>query len=294
MTVTKRPPAAQTALGPMVIAACEQHLPESQRVLSDELAVQFLPPGLRLVVGACRWRPVRDLLTGATDKKARGLWASVLSRKRYADDKVSEAVRAGIEQFVFLGAGLDTRAYRLVPSAGGRAFEIDLPANIAYKRQRLEAVYGRVPDHVVLVPVDFQTDDLADVLHAHGLDPKTPTMFVWEAVTQYLSEDGVRRTLAFLAQAAVGSRLIFTYVCKDFLDGIDFYGAERAHQDFVVKQRMWHFGLDPDDARSLLRGYGWAEREQVGRREYLARYIRPTGRDLPVSEIERFVYGEKE
>ena len=63
-------------LGPMVIAACEQHLPESQRVLSDELAVQFLPPGLRLVTGACRWRAVHDLLAGATDKKALGLWAS--------------------------------------------------------------------------------------------------------------------------------------------------------------------------------------------------------------------------
>ena len=236
---------------------------------------------------------MRDLLTGATDKKALGLWAGVLSRKRYADDKVSEAVRAGIEQFVFLGAGLDTRAYRLVPPTGARAYEIDLPANIADKRQRLQAVYGRVPDHVVLVPVDFQTDDLADVLPAHGLDPETPTMFVWEAVTQYLTEDGVRRTLAFLAKAARGSRLIFTYVRKDFLDGIDFYGAEQAHQDFVVKHAMWHFGLDPDDVRSLLQEYDWAEREQVGSREYLARYVRPTGRDLPVSEIERFVCCEK-
>jgi methyltransferase (TIGR00027 family) len=277
----------------MVIAACEQHFPESQRVLSDELAVRLLPPCLRLVAGACRWRVVRDLLTGATDKKALGLWAGVLSRKRYADDKVSEAVRAGIEQFVFLGAGLDTRAYRLVPPTGVRAFEIDLPANIAYKRQRLQAVYGRVPDHVVLVPVDFQTDDLADVLHAHGFAPEIPTMFVWEAVTQYLTEDGVRRTLAFLAKAALGSRLSFTYVRKDFLDGVDFYGAEQAHQDFVVRQPMWHFGLDPDDVRSLLQEYDWAEREQVGSQEYLTRYIRPTGRDLPVSEIERSVYSEK-
>jgi O-methyltransferase involved in polyketide biosynthesis len=87
--------------------------------------------------------------------------------------------------------------------------------------------------------------------------------------------------------------LIFTYVRKDFLDGIDFYGAESAHQDFVVKHAMWHFGLDPDDVRSLLQEYDWAEREQVGSREYLARYVRPTGRDLPVSEIERFVCCEK-
>ncbi|GAB2908913.1 hypothetical protein [Streptomyces heilongjiangensis] len=60
-----------------------------------------------------------------------------------------------------------------------------------------------------------------------------------------------------------------------------------------MKHAVWHFGLGPDDVRSLLQEYGWVEREQVGGQEYLARYIRPTGRDLPVSEIERFVYGEK-
>ncbi|MBZ3913775.1 SAM-dependent methyltransferase [Streptomyces acidiscabies] len=278
----------------MVIAACEQYLPASRRVLDDDLAVRFLPLGLRTVVAACRWRPVRRLLQSATDQKGVGLWAEVLARKRFADDQVRAALGAGIRQFVFLGAGLDTRAYRLVTAPDARVVEVDLPANIVHKRRRLEAVYGRVPAHVVLVPVDFQTDDLAGSLAAHGLRlGEEPTMVVWEAVTQYLTEEGVRRTLAFLAGATPGSCLIFTYVLRDFLDGTDFHGAEGAYRDFVAKRPIWRFGLAPYDVRPLLEEYGWAEREQAGAGEYSARYLQPAGRDVPVSGIERFVRAEK-
>ncbi len=291
--MAKRPPAAQTAFGPMVIAAAEQHHPEAQRLLSDELAIRLLPPGLRLTARACRWRFVRNFLINATDKKAPGMWGGMLCRKRYADDKVTEAVDAGIGQVVILGAGLDTRAYRLAAPAGVPTFELDLPANIAGKQERLRAIYGGVPEHVTLIPVDFETGDLADSLAANGFRTESPAMFVWEAVTQYLTEDGVRRTLAFLAKAAAGSRLVFTYVRADFLDGTNFYGAEKIYQDMTRKHDVWHFGIGPEHVDSLLREYGWAEREQVGTSEYIARYVEPAGRDLPVSEIERFTYAER-
>jgi O-methyltransferase involved in polyketide biosynthesis len=108
-------------------------------------------------------------------------------------------------------------------------------------------------------------------------------MYVWEAVTQYLTEDGVRNTLAFLSQAAAGSQLIFTYILRDFLDGTDPRGpAAKMYQEFVVKHRVWRFGLDPAHVGALLREYGWTEREQVGNSEYTTRYLRPIGRDLPV------------
>lgn len=291
--MVKRPPAAQTALGPMVIVATEQYVPEHQRLIHDELAVRFLPPHLRLTARACRWRFLRDLMVNATAKRAPGMWGGVLCRKRYADDQVAEAVDAGIGQVVILGAGLDTRAYRLVAPVGVPAFEIDLPANIADKRTRLQRIYRRMPEHVSLIPVDFETQDLGDALAANGFEVERPAMFVWEAVTQYLTEDAVRATLAFLSKAAGGSRLIFTYLRKDFLDGTNLSGAEEMYQEFVIKHRVWHFGVAPEHVDDLLRGYGWDEREQVGGSEYLERYVWPAGRDLPVSEIERFVLAEK-
>ena len=70
---------------------------------------------------------------------------------------------------------------------------------------------------------------------------------------------------------------------------INIIQAEGAYRDFVVRQRVWHFGLMPDQVAGLLDEYGWVEREQVGTAEYQDRYVRPVDREMPVSEIERFV-----
>lgn len=291
--MAKRPPAAQTAFGPMVIVACEQHVPSGRRLIDDDLACNFLTPGLRLIVRACRWKSIRDLLSRTTEKRAPGVWAGIGCRKRYIDDEVRRATEAGVNAVVILGAGLDTRAYRLVAPSGIQTYEVDLPANVAYKRARLKALYGRAPERVTLVSVDLDADDLGAVLFANGFQIKRPTMFVWEGVTQYLTEDGVRNTLKSLSHAAPGSRLVFTYVRKDFLDGIDFYGAERIYKDFVLGHRVWRFGLAPEAVADLLREYGWTERAQVGASDLAARYVRSTGRDFAVSEIERIVDAEK-
>jgi O-methyltransferase involved in polyketide biosynthesis len=72
------------------------------------------------------------------------------------------------------------------------------------------------------------------------------------AVTQYLTEAGVRKTFDFLGTAAPGSRLVFTYVRKDFLDGTALYGGESAYQEFVVKRQLWHFGMDPNQVAEFL------------------------------------------
>ncbi|WP_433555545.1 SAM-dependent methyltransferase [Pseudonocardia xinjiangensis] len=291
--MTPRSTSARTAFGPMVIAAAEQYTPAAQRLFRDELAVRFLPLGPRLAARACRWRFVRTLLMRATEDLAPGMWGGVICRKRYADDKVVEAVGAGIGQVVILGAGLDTRAYRLVAPAGGRAYELDQPANTAVKAERLQAVLGSRADQVRVIPVDFQTDDVGTALAENGFDIGEPALFVWEAVTQYLTEDAVRTTLAFLSRAARQSRLIFTYVRKDFLDGTNLYGAARLHRRMTGKYDVWHFGLAPHEVGALLLDYGWAEREQVGSAEYTARYLEPVGRDLEVSELERFVHAER-
>jgi O-methyltransferase involved in polyketide biosynthesis len=239
--MTTAPAAAQTAFGPMVIAACEQHLPAHQRLFDDPDAARLLPAGQRLVVGACRWKPVHRLLMRATDSKAEGLWASLLCRKRYADDKVREALKDGI----------------------------------------------------TLAAVDLEADDLTAALSTAGLNWNAPVMVVWEAVTQYLTEDTVRRTLARLTAAAPGSRLIFTYLRRDFLDGTRDYGAAAARREFVTRRRVWHFGLLPEETPALLREFGWTEREHVGPTEYPERYLRSLGRDLTVSPIERFVYADR-
>ncbi|UOE21513.1 SAM-dependent methyltransferase [Thermobifida halotolerans] len=284
--------ADRTALGPMVIAAVDQH--EPRPLVHDGLAARFLPPGVRALVAAARWGRVRRTLVAATERKVPGLWASVLCRKRYADDQLLAAVERGADSVVVLGAGLDTRAYRLPAGARVAVWEVDLPANIDRKRAALRRVYGRVPDHVTLVPADFETRGLGDVLAAHGHRVEEHrTCFVWEAVTQYLTEEGVRATLDVLSAARPGSRLVFTYVREDFLTGRDLHGGGAAHEEYVVERRLWRFGAAPERVASLLAEHGWREVEQMGAREFTDRYLAPAGRDLPVSEIERSVFAER-
>lgn len=278
----------------MIVVAVEQHEPAQRRIVDDDLVTRLLPAAARATVRACRWAPLRALLVGATERRARGLWAGMLCRKRYAADQLTAAIDAGLGQLVVLGAGLDTCASRLAAPRGVRSFEVDLPANIEAKRRLLRSTFGRVPDGVELVPVDFGRDDLAARLTAHGYDPGTRSFFLWEGVTQYLAEPAVRATLAVLSTAPVGSTLAFTYVRADFLSGVATDGAQALYRDFVThRPPLWTFGLDPDAVAGLLAGYGWVEREQVGSAEYAAHYLRPAGRDLPVSDLERFVIAER-
>jgi len=291
--MARRPPAADTAFGPMLIAAVEQTYPCEQRLIHDHLAARFLPFINRLTLRACRSHLLRDGFINRSNRRSPGVWGGVLCRKRYADDAVTVAIDDGLGQVVILGAGLDTRAYRLVAPRGIAAFEVDLPDNIAYKRHRLERLYGCVPAGVALVPVDFETGDLGHALGKRGFRLGRPAMFVWEAVTQYLTEHAVRRTLMSLSRAAPGSRLVFTYVRQDFLSGARLDGAQNLFEDFVTRRRLWRFGMVPEQVAPMLREYGWHEREQLGRAEFTRRYLDHVRRTVLLKDIERMVFAEK-
>jgi methyltransferase (TIGR00027 family) len=272
---------AGTAIGPMVIAAVEQY--EDHPLVRDEFAARILPLSGRLAVAAARWRPMRNALVSATEKRIPGLWAGMLCRKRYVDERLTTT---DADAVVVLGAGFDTSGCRLCDKP---VFEVDLPGNIASKRERLRAIFGEVPSNVSLVPIDFETQGLGEALAERGYRRDVRTLFVWEAVTQYLTADAVRATFGFLAQAPAGSELVFTFVRKDFLDGTAMFGGEAAHREFVQKRRIWKFGLLPAEVAEFVAAFGWAEVEQLGPREFTGRYLVPSGRVLPVSEIERVV-----
>lgn len=279
---------ARTALGPMLIAAVEQY--EHPPLLRDDLARRILPGVTGAVAGLARWSPVRHQLVKVVERQVPGLWGSMLCRKRYIDDTLAASAA---EAVVILGAGFDTLAYRLPALAGTTVYEVDHPANSARKRAAVTRMLGSFPESVTQVPIDFETQDLGEELTKRGYDGTAKTFFVWEAVTQYLTEAGVRKTFGFLRTAPAGSRLTFTFLRKDFLDGVELYGAEAAYRGFVVKRGLWRFGFAPEEVAGFLAEYGWREVEQMGPAEFSARYIEPSGRVMPVSEVERSVHAEK-
>jgi methyltransferase (TIGR00027 family) len=282
----------QTAFGPMVLAAVEQNEPAGRRLVSDDLARSFLPAGLRAVVDATRLAPLRRLMIWGSERAGPGLWANLASRKRFIDERLDEAL-SEIDAVVVLGAGLDTRAYRLARRGDIPVFEIDLPENVARKRAVVQRAVGAIPPSVHLVAVDFENDDLAAKLVEQGYRSSARTFFIWEGVTQYLTEAAARATLEHLRDAAPGSRLVFTYIRKDFLDGTNMFGAETLYRRFRVRQQMWDFGIQPDDVSEFVSEYGWRLVEQAGPDYIEQNYVGPAGRNLTASQIEWTAYAEK-
>ena len=285
-------PAANTGIGPTAVVAIEQFFPRNRRIVIDDLASRILPASTRAFVSLMRAQLLRDWMIRATEKKLPGIWGGMLCRKRYIDEKLTESI-GGMDAMVNLGAGFDTRAFRLRELSGVHVWEVDQSENIRLKHKRLLKVLGSIPSHVRLVPVDFDRGELEGILASQGYSREMKTFFIWEGVTQYLTEAGIRSTFDFLAHAAPGSHLAFTYIRRDFLDGRNMYGWQEGYRKYVANDGLWLFGMSPDAWPPFLQEYGWQIREDIGAGELDKRYIRPTGRQLHAIPIERIIHATK-
>jgi methyltransferase (TIGR00027 family) len=276
----------------MMLVALEQSEPPGRRLVDDDLAARFLPRPTRWLVNAAPPNLMRRLAMAAMDRDGPGLWASLTCRKRYISDKVTASLN-DVDAVVVLGAGFDTLAYRLARTTRVPIFEVDQPINITRKAAAVRRVLGAQPDSVRLVPLNFEHDNVLSALAGHGYRPESRTFFIWEGVTQYLTADAVHATLAALRPVASGSRLVFTYVRRDFIDGVNRYGAESLYRRFRGRRQLWRFGLAPEEVATFLGGYGWRLTEQAGPDLIRQRYIEPTGRDLTASQVEWSAFAEK-
>ena len=131
------------------------------------------------------------------------LRAFLVARSRYAEDALCTAVAQGVTQYVLLGAGLDTFAYRN-PYSNLRVFEVDHPATQRWKQGLLATSNIPIPHNLTYVPVDFERQTLAAQLSAAGFDSTAPSFFAWLGVVPYLTLEAFRSTLRFVATQPAG------------------------------------------------------------------------------------------
>ena len=136
-----------------------------------------------------------------------------LARGRFCEDSLKTAVRTGVEQYVILGAGMDTFAFRNLEFLKKyKVFEVDHPLTQEDKKERINRAGLEIPNNLYFVPVDFSTDNLNDKLLNAGFDPKKKTFFSWLGVSYYLSLEQIEAMLDSLAElSAEGSSLVFDY-----------------------------------------------------------------------------------
>ena len=143
---------------------------------------------------------------------------SMVVRQRYAEEALDEAVERGVGQYVILGAGLDSFAYRRTNLAAVlRVFEVDYPATQQWKRARLRDLGVTLPSNLTFIPLDFEQHTLSDGLDAGGHRPDVPTFFSWLGVTHYLTEEAVFKTLRYVASLAAGTEIVFQYFVPEAL-----------------------------------------------------------------------------
>jgi methyltransferase (TIGR00027 family) len=155
----------------------------------------------------------RDYAEAFQDPAILFLVWSMLARTRFIDEALRRAVENGATQVVILGAGFDTRAYRLRELLRQcRVIEVDAEETQEYKKQRLRAEMVDAPANLTYARCDFACDSLSDVLRAAGYRAEEKTLFIWEGVCMYLPEESARQTLRMIStESASGSSVVLDY-----------------------------------------------------------------------------------
>lgn len=237
------------------------------RIFDDPLAFAILEPADAAEVRA---NPQRYDETDGM----RVLRTFLAVRSRLAEDLLAESVAAGVTQYVVLGAGLDTFAYRN-PFSQVRVFEVDFPATQAWKRERLAQSGIAVPGNATFAPCDFTTQSIGDALRAAGLDATRPTFCSWLGVTMYLERSAVLATIAALVPfiGAPGG-LVF-----DFAAPATGLSPEQARRRQVLAERVARAGepfrssFEPGELASAAKTLGCRDVVRYAQAELEARYL---------------------
>ena len=266
------------------IRALEANELKEKRLYDDPVTRKILSPFWRFVVDLMSLPVIGTSILSLRERRFPGVTGNLFCRTRYIDDQLIIALQEGIEQVVILGAGFDSRAYRIPDIEKTTLFEVDQPATIVAKGARLTRVFGRLPAHVTLVPIDFNQQDLEEIMVQFGYHQHVQTFFIWEGVTQYILSEAVESTLSFIRDSsAAGSKLIFTFIRRDIIDGSTCSEVERRIAAETSRYGAeWIFGIDPKEMNSFLGKRGFILIEQIGAQGYQERYLDPIGRKMNI------------
>ncbi|HXA47747.1 MAG TPA: SAM-dependent methyltransferase [Burkholderiaceae bacterium] len=275
--------------------------PSAQRVATLRAAHQLLDSPLVLedplalkILGDEDETALRANPSQYNDPLSKGLRASLVVRSRLAEDECEKAAENGVRQYVILGAGLDTYAYRSkscdkqYPS---RIFEVDLPETQQWKRACLRAANIQIPDAVTYVPINFEQDTLARVLAAAGFRQDQPAFFSWLGVTMYLEEDAIMETLRYITSCAKGSAVVFDYlIAPSLLTPMERVVINLVATRVAERGEPWKTYFEPDLLAEKLHSLGFKIAHNVSRDALSQRYLSNRVDDLSLGNSSRLMH----
>jgi len=279
--------AIDTGMGVAYVRATGMLYPKEKRLFEDPYSEKLLSPLYKLLIFLQHSPKINDAIVKLKEMG----W--FFCRFRYIDDVLKNNIKE-IEAVVNLGAGMDCRAYYVPGIENIRYFEVDYPSIIKEKKAKMGKILGKLPGHVVYVPIDFEKQSLDAELEKAGYDLTSKTLFISEGVTQYISKEANDSILKYVAQAAPGSKIVFTYILKSLIEGKDLNNAtKKSYYKWMVKGfKMWIYGLDPEDISDHLSKYNLSLIEDIGAEEMNERYMKLVDLGLSIFEIERMALAE--
>lgn len=269
----------------VAVRRAAHQLLDEPKVFDDPLALRIIG---REGVSELQADPYQqDQSRTETTRLSLYLRAFVAARSRYAEDELALAVERGVRQYVILGAGLDTFAYRNpYPESALRVFEVDHPATQAWKRARLKEVGVPLPRDLTFAPVDFEEQTLAGALRKAGYDPSLGAFFSWLGVAPYLTIDGVMTTLRFIASASKGSAVVFDYApALSLLTPAQRLVIDAMANRLAAAGEPLHTFFDPAELMNDLRAMGFGHVEDIGPEELNAKYFKDRTDGLRVGSL---------
>lgn len=212
-------------------------------------------------------------LVKADGRVSNSFRAFMAVRSRYSEDELVNARARGVRQYVVLGAGLDTFAWRN-PWLDLRVFEVDFPATQRWKRQRLANVGMEMPPTLTFAPVDFESQTLSDGLRAAGFEADQPAYFSWLGVTMYLTREAFQSTVAFIGALPSGGGVTFDYaVDRSELGLFEKLALDRLESKVAAMGEPFQLFFRPAELRAAMALRGFTDIEDLGSNELNARYL---------------------
>lgn len=280
---------SQMAEGIAMQRFAESSKGEDERICYDPYAIHFIRPEI-IEFGIKHPEKAKELIE-KNESLFPGLSSSIMARVRYFDDFVKKSIEDGLEQLVILGAGYDTRAYRIEGLKDGiNIFEVDHPHTQGFKIEKIKEIFGSTPENVVYVPVDFETEQLDDKLRDNGFITSKKTLFILEGLVMYIPPQAVAEIFSFITKNAVqGSRVIFDYYPQSVVEGTCKLEVGQNIRNHLIKiEEPLQFGIEKEGMENFLKEFGFSNIKNVTSADYKKAYFHGKNKNREVCELLYF------
>ena len=274
-----------TAEGMAFYRAVESLKNEMTRICYDPYAIHFIQPKISALIQSDSEQVTRFM--EINNEHYPGLSNSVLARTRYYDDTIHQKLNEGLDQFVILGAGYDSRSLRIEKLKNiKRIFELDHNQTQSRKKEIVSGLPGSLPHNLEFIPLDLEKDDLFGVLFLHGFDPSLKTLFLMEGLIYYFSSDTVSEILASIAEKCGNDcHILFDYrpPQKDMKEGYPSLDKVREHTRQLGEQLK--FEIPRGDINQFLKERGFIIDQVFSGSELKTRYFTGVNASRTVSPL---------